>query len=505
VASSKNKTFLAFCFCFIWGAGFFSWFDWPGAYSVYFYGILFVIGCAVIVFWNNQRYRFGGLCFLFFIFGAWRFLFSVPDCDNRAELCFYNGKTVAVRGLVAAEPDRRIEATYYTVEAQNYRGRVSVKTRNYPEFQYGERIAFACALKAPKNQDDSAFRYDKYLARTGVWSVCSFPNIIGTERDSLSTTAASARNDSSVRPARFLMKPILRFKGVVAERINRLWPEPAASFVAGILYGSKSGLPRELSDNFSRTGITHIIAVSGFNITIIATVLMSVLITSGLWRRQAYWAVVAVIVLFTIFSGLSASAVRAAVMGIVVLTGQYLGRLSRMGTVLVFTAAAMMLGNPYVLLWDAGFQLSFLATLGLVYVSPIVVGVFVVDSAWFEKIKEPLISTLSAIIATTPLIMYQFGRLSLVAPLVNILVLWIIPWLMLFGFLAVAVSFIFFPLGQLVAWVGGIGLKYVILTATFFGRQSWSAINFTLPWWGMLGFYVLLIYYVQKKTKVFKL
>ncbi|MBI5729137.1 MAG: ComEC/Rec2 family competence protein [Candidatus Magasanikbacteria bacterium] len=511
IITSKNKTFLAFCFSFILGAGLFSLFDWHQMYSVYFYGVLFVLGCVVIIFWNNSLYRFVGLCLLFFIFGAWRFLITVPDCSDPATLCFYNDKTVTIHGIIAEEPDRRIEATYYTVAAENYQGRALVKMRNYPEYQYGERIAFACGLQAPKNQDDSTFRYDKYLSRNGIWSVCSFPNV-----------AAMPIQNERFTPSVFLMKPILKLKAAVSEQMNRLWPEPVASFVAGILYGSKSGLPKELSDNFSRTGITHIIAVSGFNITIIATVLMSVLITIGLWRRQAFWVVIVVIILFTIFSGLSSSAVRAAVMGIVVLTGQYLGRLSRMATVLIFTAALMMLGNPYVALWDAGFQLSFLATLGLVYVSPILLAIIPnlignpspdsylsssMDSRFrgndsamkvVNAIREPLISTLSAIIATTPLIMYQFGRLSLVAPLVNILVLWIIPWLMLFGFLALLASFVFFPLGQLIAWVGGIGLRYVILTATFFGRQSFSAINFTLPWWGMVSLYVCLLIVIQR-------
>lgn len=495
---SKNKTFLAFCFSFIAGAGVFSWFNWREGYTLYFYGALFIVGCVVIIFWRDQFYRFIGLCLLFFTFGAWRFLVTVPDCGDPAALCFYNGKSVAVRGIIAGEPDRRIEATYYTVAAENYRGRALVKMRNYPEYQYGERVAFACAAEAPRNRDDSAFRYDKYLARMGVWSVCSYPNVISAplnERPSLFV---------------FLMESILGFKGLIADRINRLWPEPAASFVAGILYGSKSGLPKELSDNFSRTGITHIIAVSGFNITIIAAVLMSILITAGLWRRQAYWVVIVAVILFVVFSGLSASATRAAAMGIVVLTGQYLGRLSRMGTTLIFTAAVMMLANPYVLLWDAGFQLSFLATLGLVYVSPILNAV--IPNARNDStmkmmgiIREPLVSTLSAIIATAPLVMYQFGRLSLVAPLVNILVLWIIPWLMLIGFLAVTASFVFFPLGQLIAWVGSAGLGYVMMTATFFGRRWWSAFNFALPWWGVLGLYAPLIYYIQKKTKVFKL
>ena len=129
--------------------------------------------------------------------------------------------------------------------------------------------------------------------------------------------------------------------------------------MAGLLYGERSGLPLELADNFSRTGVSHIIAVSGYNISIVALALMSLFINLGLARPRAFWLVVAGIILFVIFTGAGASVVRAGIMGLIVLLAGQLGRLSRIGNVLIFTAALMLLFNPYVLIWDAGFQLSF--------------------------------------------------------------------------------------------------------------------------------------------------
>jgi len=163
----------------------------------------------------------------------------------------------------------------------------------------------------------------------------------------------------------------------------------------------------------------------------------------------------------------------------------------------------MVFGNPYILLWDAGFQLSFLATLGLVYVSPVLSAVIPqAENKWIVALREPLVSTLSAIIATLPLILYQFGRLSLVAPLVNVLVLWSIPWLMLFGFVSLVLGFIFYPVGQLVAWVAGFGLRYVIMVVDFFGNKSWSAVTFQVPWWAMVAMYLALVIVIRKKTKL---
>ena len=117
-------------------------------------------------------------------------------------------------------------------------------------------------------------------------------------------------------------------------------------------------------------------------------------------------------------------------------------------------------------------------------------------------IKAPLLTTLSAIIATLPLILLQFGRLSLVAPLVNVLILWLVPWLMLAGFMTLVAGFIFLPVAQVLAVVTHFGLAYVILIVSWFGRQTWSATQFQLPWWGMAFLYSGLFYTIVRKSKV---
>ena len=108
---------------------------------------------------------------------------------------------------------------------------------------------------------------------------------------------------------------------------------------------------------------------------------------------------------------------------------------------------------------------------------------------------------LSAIITTLPLILFQFGRLSIVALPVNLLVLWIIPFLMLGGFLAVIFSFIFFPLGQVVAWVTFVGMKYLVLIVEFFGNLKFAALDLQIPWWGMVALYGVMIYWIVKSRK----
>ncbi|MSU75261.1 MAG: ComEC family competence protein [Candidatus Magasanikbacteria bacterium] len=601
IVASKSKTFLAFCFCFLLGAGTASLFDWSisniqYSISLYFYTSLFILIFIAILIWKKVFIRFCILCLGFCIFGVWRFAITIPNCTNPNNACFYNGRKVEFIGVVSADPDRQIDKARYTVSVTNVlppppaarptppraggdssppllfkegrgvvagvSGKVLVTTRLYPAYNYGDTLKINCKLEAPSNQDGSTFRYDRYLARYGIWSVCSFPKnislISGNAGGSMSppfqggvglkaggglSSPANATNAvlsvaqaSANHPYPSLVRrgfqQILHLKSAVGNQINRLWTEPESSFMAGLLYGSKSGLPKELMDNFSKTGVTHIIAVSGFNVTIIVVALMFILISLGLWRQQAYWVVVGFLFLFVIFTGATGSVVRAGVMGLLVLTAQQFGRLSRIGNVLVFTAAVMVFANPYMLVWDAGFQLSFLATLGLVYISPVLEqwsvnhpltpsfarrgqpasDAFVFPllakegtKGWlivaWQLIREPLLQTLSAILATLPLILYQFGRLSLVAPLVNILILWIIPLLMLTGFLAIFFSFIFFPLGQLIAWVAHFGLQYVIILVEWFGKQPWSAAEFRLPWWGMILMYALIIYTIKQKHR----
>ena len=143
------------------------------------------------------------------------------------------------------------------------------------------------------------------------------------------------------------------------------------------------------------------------------------------------------------------------------------GRIGQPANVLVFAAAFMVLLNPFILLWDIGFQLSFLSILGLGYIAPIGEN-YAGKLGEFPGIKKFLLPTLAAIIATLPLLLYQFGQMSLVAPLVNILILWLIPPLMIAGAMVVLMSFIFFPLANAAGALVYLGMKYIIAVVQFF-------------------------------------
>jgi len=406
---------------------------------------------------------------------------------NSQHISSYNGMKRELRVKVVTEPDKRIEYINYTVQSNELNGKILVRGKLYPEYKYGDVLVIKCNFKKVNNFDEK-FKYDKYLQRFGIYSLCYYPSIQYVSND-----------------ANFVIDLILKIKGKFADRIDLLYPEPQSSFLAGLLYGSRSGLPAELTENFNRTGVTHIIAISGYNISIIVVFVLSLLIRVGLFRQQAFFVTVFLIIIFVIFTGASASVVRAGIMGLIVLLAQYLSRPVQTERVLTLTLLMMLLINPYILFYDSGFQLSFLATIGLIYFSPILIRFS--QHILKTKIKrgilvESLITTMSAIIFTLPLIIFQFERLSIVALFVNILILWLIPYIMLLGFISILVSYIFLLAGELISYIVYLLLNYVILLTTYFGDKTWSSIEFNISLLTVVLSYIVLISFViYVKTK----
>jgi len=485
IISSKSKRFLAYCCCFLLSVGIVSVVD-TQLDLLYLYIALFASIFFLIIFWNIRHKRFFAFCFLFFIIGIARYQLAFPLTNNH--ISNYNGEKMELIGYVAAEPDVRMDGVRYIVDGlqttdygQDFSGRVYLKSGLYPRYSYGDRLNLECDLQAPEPIED--FRYDRYLARSGVFSLCQGARI----------------KQTGTGEGNMLFRSILSLKEVVAERINTLWHEPYASFMAGLLYGYRGGLG-QLNELFSRTGVTHIVAISGYNITLIATLLITFCINLYIPRKKAFWFVVAGIVVFLIFAGLSASVVRAGIMGILVLVAKQMGRMSRIGNVLVLTAVLMTLHNPFILLYDAGFQLSFLSTVGLVYLSPYIGKRFMyIPEA--GGIRDSLVSTISATIITLPLILFQFGRLSIVSVPVNMLILWIIPFIMMIGFFAVVFSFLFMPLATVIAWIAWAGMFYIVQIVEWFAGLKFAAVDMQVPVYVMVGMYGALLYYIWKWNK----
>lgn len=386
---------------------------------------------------------------------------------------YADGSKVTLEGIVADEPDRRPLHTKYTIEVdtidsvEGVHGRVLVSDyRNFPLYEYGDRLQVTGTLEKPEPIED--FRYDNYLARYNIYAVMYRANI----------SALSTKHSALQKVKRHLYT----LKSTTEARLNRLYPEPHASFMAGLLTGSRKGIPDNVLQSFNATGLTHIIAISGYNITIVIAVISSLLF----WLPPQYRLVpsVVAIIAFTIFVGASAAVVRAAIMGILGLLALHTNRIAHARLTVLWTAFFMIVLNPKILWYDAGFQLSFLAVIGLLELEPLLKPLFkrIPDTL---ALRESLQMTVAAQLSAVPLIVVLFGRVSLIAPITNALVAPAIPLAMLFG----ALSIVF---GQLFAYLGWMCLTWILLVASWTSRIPFASINMQFPWWALIPYYTLL-------------
>jgi len=209
---------------------------------------------------------------------------------------------------------------------------------------------------------------------------------------------------------------------------------------------------------------------------------MALLISLGLFRQQAFYFAIILIALFIIMTGLQSSAIRAGIMGGLFLTAQHLGRKNLSSRAIVFAAAIMLIQNPLLLRLDVGFQLSFLAMLGIIYLSPI-----------FQKyLGNILAMTISAQIFTLPILIYNFGYLSLVAPITNVLIVPFLPFLMGLGFAFALVGTVFQSLGWIISLPAKFLLVYLTKVVDWFSNQSFAAYYLEISWLWLFLLYLIL-------------
>lgn len=258
--------------------------------------------------------------------------------------------------------------------------------------------------------------------------------------------------------------------------LNNILPEPHAAFVIGTIIGATSDLPKSIKDDFARTSTSHIIAVSGYNITIIAQIVTATLVVF-MRRKWAFWVTVVVLVGFMIVVGLQASVVRATIMGLYALVARYLGRLPSSTHGLLLAAGIMVALKPQILVYDIGFQLSFLATAGIFYIVPLLENQFPRLAA-IPIAGDTLMTTISAQVAVLPLLIWYFHSVSLIALPVNLLVLPLVPFIMISGFIAGVLGLVLPMLGSLAACIPHL-LSLIILTIIRSASSlSWAAVPY---------------------------
>lgn len=238
----------------------------------------------------------------------------------------------------------------------------------------------------------------------------------------------------------------------------RLLPQKEAGLVAGIVLGEKMRLGEEFYDQLIKTGTVHIVVASGYNVMVVGEMVMEMGV--GLMGRTTMvWGAVGVMLAYALMAGGEPPVMRAVIMGMVLLVGKAWGRKSKSLWSLWLAVWLMMMVKPEIV-EEVSFQLSVAASLGLMVVEPMM-------RRWLEArewgkgvewlMKTELLPTLAAQITTAPIIWYYFGRVSWIAPVVNVLVLPLVPLVMAWGGLMVVLAAVWLPLGRgLVWWVYGL-------------------------------------------------
>jgi competence protein ComEC len=398
------------------------------------------------------------------------------------------GQKVELVGIVSDDPDKRDKSTHIPVDVVDDNtheyATVLISVDSYTLIHYGDEIRISGKLKKPENfttSQDKEFDYISYLWKDDIRYTMSYAK----------TEILSSHYGSRIKEQLFI------FKNAVLKKFSLIIPYPESGLMGGLVIGTKDFLSEQLRTEFISTGTIHIVALSGYNVSIVAEAIMKFF--GALFSQLVSISLgIFAIIIFVIMTGASSTAVRAGIMGILALVARMTGRPYVAFRGLILAVFFMVLYNPRTLVFDVSFQLSFLATLGLIFVSPVV-------SKWLKRIhsnflREMLSATISAQIAVLPFLVYKMGVLSLSSLPVNILILPFIPPAMLFGTIAGFISFVSHILAVPFGYIS-YGILHYIFTVVHIGASvSWSALTIkSFPLWATLLCYTGIIFLTWKK------
>ena len=486
----KSQFFLYLCLSFIGGIFLGSIFFIPW---VFILGFFIIAVLLISVFEDREKIAASGFCILLLTFGIFYFQSSYSKIENN-DLKSFNNYDVVLKGVVLDEPDIRENNTKLTIKAEEIKfidgsfqavdGKVLVTINSYPRYNYGDELEIIGKTLVPENFED--FDYKSYLAKDKIYSVIYYPKVelIGKNKGNI------------------LLAGILSFKEKIRDSLFQSLPSPQNFILGAIILGDKKMLPDEVKNKLNIAGLRHITAVSGMHVAVLTSILMAFLIGLGLWRKHAFYLSVFLIFLFVVITGFQASAIRAGIMGGILLLAQHLGRQKNILNVLVFAGVIMLLVNPLLLKIDIGFQLSFLAVLGIIYFFPFfykwVKRIFrkVPDFLGFKSI---LAITISAQLFTLPILIYNFGYISLASLVSNILVIPLLPFIMGLGFVSALLGMVFYPLGIALSWPVWLLLSWVVKVIDLF--SAFPVVELNIHWIFLVLFYLPLGYFAQKLKK----
>ena len=458
----------------------------------------------------------------------------LTPCWTPTDLAYYNlpasqafdrgAVQVTLEGYINAYPTQEddryqlniaVEKLVLGTVARPVHGTALVQSYDHRPYHYGDAVRVTGRLVTPPDFED--FSYREYLARSGVHS--------------LLYDAAVEQLATSPRGARFY-RLLYAVRARAQEILNRSLPEPYAALASGILLGIDSSIPDDLYEQFNLAGISHLLVISGSNVALIVAVALA-LSQRLVGQKLAVYLAITAIALYALLVGAEAAVLRAAWMGGLVV---FAGAIKRRSTALISLAAAaicLMLINPSIL-WDVGFQLSSMATAGLIlFIPPITQWVAKIvpgfqggfltsthaspttqDSGdassgrakgfWYALIADSLIVTLAANMMVLPLLVYYFGRVSVISVVANLLVAAVQPMILLSGTFGIVIGLIGLEIvAKIFLWVAWLGLYWTTLVAKWAAHLPGASLEVArFGWVGLSASYALIaVTYIASQHK----
>lgn len=494
---SSSRAFFYFCLCFLGGVLIAS-FSNPLSISIGIFVLFFalIIGVAVFIVFYKKDIAIIGLCIFTLIFGIyWEEKFENEIIPSLKDIHFYNEKgNITFEGIILEKPEERMKNTRIIVESQeiiddndfktSVRGKVLITLPVGVNFDYGDKIKVTGKLQTPQKFTED-FDWPEYLRKERIYSTMYEPEI----------KKISSGNGNPVLAKIFSLKEKL-------EKTAEVILPPEGALLSAMTLGDKTRISEKLSNDLSRAGLSHMVAISGLHIMVLFSILLSCFLWIGCWRKEATIFTILFLIFYILMIGAPSSAIRAGVMGGLLYLGMAFGRLNQSSRAITFAATGMVVSNPLILTRDVGFQLSFLASLGLIYFLPIL------KEKWQVKdsmIKELLCITLAAQAFCLPILIYNFGQVPILSPLSNILVVPLLSWLFGASLLFLLLGTVFPPLALPLSFIIWLPYTFIVKILGLISAVPFSTINFKVSLVVVFLCYILLFYFTARENKKVKI
>ena len=427
---------------------------------------------VVIAFIPQPKWAiFVGIALIGVSLGLVRFSFSIDEsAASVLDRFAAEGERITIHGTITSDPVETSSYTEFTIASDELvtyadltlpaETGILVRTSSVLDLEYGQEVIVQGKAEKPDTFETDTgrnFDYASYLAKDGTYYTMSFVDVMVFDEGAPS-----------------IKRSLYHLKNRFLAQIYHLVPEPESGLLAGVLFGEPSALDQDTEDQFRTVGLMHIVVLSGYNVALVIQIVTRLL--AFLPRGARSLLAVLAICGFALLVGAGPTVVRASIMAVFIVLADVLRARCHITRALVIAGIFMVAWNPMLLYFDVSFQLSFLATLGLIWFTPYLEKKLSFLPTWLA-VRDSAVATIAAQIAVLPLILYQIGQLSIISPIVNVLVLFAVPFSMLFGFLTAALGMVLpilaTPLAVISTWL----FSYQLWVVDFFAGLPFASVT----------------------------